>query len=177
MITSDMRAVIAAQRLCFAATVTPDGRPNLSPKGTIRVWDDEHLFFCDIASPATRANLAGNPWMELNVVDPISRRGYRFFGRATIHIGDEVHRAASSRIAEEEGAAYPVVAVVLLHVESAASLVSPGYAHVPDEWTMREAWKRKRQTLDPEFEAHVRRVGALHFPPRPDTPARRRPAP
>jgi len=32
-----MRAVIAAQRLCFAATVTPDGRPNLSPKGTIRI--------------------------------------------------------------------------------------------------------------------------------------------
>jgi len=50
IIDEDMRAVIAAQRLCFAATVTPDGRPNLSPKGTIRVWDDEHLLFCDIAS-------------------------------------------------------------------------------------------------------------------------------
>ena len=76
-----MRAVIAAQRLCFAATVTPDGRPNLSPKGTIRVWDDQHLFFCDIASPGTRANLLAHPWIEVNIVDTASRRGYRFLGR------------------------------------------------------------------------------------------------
>jgi hypothetical protein len=40
----DMRAVIAVQQLCFAATATPDRRPNLSPKGTIRIWDDRHLL-------------------------------------------------------------------------------------------------------------------------------------
>jgi len=44
MLTPDMRAVIKAAHLCFVATVTPEGRPNLSPKGTIRVWDDAHLF-------------------------------------------------------------------------------------------------------------------------------------
>ena len=51
-----MRAVIQSAHLCFAATVTPDGRPNVSPKGTIRVCDDARLFFLDIASPGTRAN-------------------------------------------------------------------------------------------------------------------------
>jgi predicted pyridoxine 5'-phosphate oxidase superfamily flavin-nucleotide-binding protein len=61
MLTADMRAVIEATHLCFAATVTPEGRPNLSPKGTIGVWDDTHLFFLDIASPGTRANLARSP--------------------------------------------------------------------------------------------------------------------
>lgn len=76
MITSDMRAIIDVAQLCFAATVTPDGRPNVSPKGTIRVWDDNRLFFLDIASPGTRANLARSPWMEINVVDQLSRRGY-----------------------------------------------------------------------------------------------------
>jgi predicted pyridoxine 5'-phosphate oxidase superfamily flavin-nucleotide-binding protein len=30
MLTPDMRAVIEAAHLCFAATVTPDGRPNVS---------------------------------------------------------------------------------------------------------------------------------------------------
>jgi pyridoxamine 5'-phosphate oxidase-like protein len=28
----DMRAVVQAAHLCFAATVTPDRRPNLSPR-------------------------------------------------------------------------------------------------------------------------------------------------
>ena len=71
MIDDDMRALIAAQRLCYAATVAADGRPNLSPKGTIRVWDDRHLFFCDIASPGTRANLAANPWIEAQRRRPV----------------------------------------------------------------------------------------------------------
>ena len=52
VLTPDMRAVIEAAHLCFAATVTPEGRPNLSPKGTIRVWDDTHLYFLDNASVA-----------------------------------------------------------------------------------------------------------------------------
>src|SRR5262245_48091849 len=85
MLTLDMRAVVAAAHLCFVATVTAEGRPNLSPKGTIGVWDDEHLFFLDIASPGTRANLAHAPWMELNVVEQLSRRGYRFAGSAAVH--------------------------------------------------------------------------------------------
>ena len=87
MLTPDMRAVIEAAHLCFAATVTPEGRPNLSPKGTIRVWDDAHLFFLDIASPGTRANLAHAPWLELNVVEQLSRRGYRFAGWGGACIG------------------------------------------------------------------------------------------
>jgi uncharacterized protein len=53
-----MQRVVSEQRLGFVATVTPDGRPNVSPKGTIKVWDDERLFLADIASPGPVANLA-----------------------------------------------------------------------------------------------------------------------
>ena len=155
----DMLAVIAAQRLCFAATVTPGGRPNLSPKGTIRVWDDHHLLFCDIASPGTRANLEQNPWIELNVVDTLSRRGYRFLGRGIVHRDDAVFRDAVARIGREEGAVYPIQAVVLIEVERALPLLSPGYDHVPDEWAMREQWRARRAALDREFEEHIGRRG------------------
>lgn len=158
-LTADMRAVIEAQRLCFAATVTPDGKPNLSPKGTIRVWDDHHLFFCDIASPGTRANLARNPWIELNVVDGLSRRGYRFLGRATLHRGDEVYREAVARVLGEEGADYPVESIVLIEITRALPLVSPGYDHVPDERAMRGMWKERRAVLDAGFERHLERDG------------------
>jgi predicted pyridoxine 5'-phosphate oxidase superfamily flavin-nucleotide-binding protein len=155
IITSDMRAVIEAAHLCFAATVTPDGRPNLSPKGTIRVWDDDHLFFLDIASPGTRANLATNPLMEINVVEQLSRRGYRFFGRAELHGGDAVFLEATKRVFGEEGARYPVEAVVVLRVERAESLISPGYLHVRTEEEMRASWRERRSDLDAEFDAHV----------------------
>jgi predicted pyridoxine 5'-phosphate oxidase superfamily flavin-nucleotide-binding protein len=156
IIDKDMRAVIAAQRLCFAATVTPGGLPSLSPNGTIRVWDDWHLFYCDIYSAGTRKNLLANPWIELNVVDPISRRGYRFFGKATIHVDDEIYTKATERVFREENSIYRVHSVILIAVERALPLISPGYEHVPDEGEMRRVWKERRTQLDAAFEIHIK---------------------
>jgi len=56
-LTADMKRVVVEQRLAFVATFCPDGTPNLSPKGTISVWDDDHLVFADIRSPGTITNL------------------------------------------------------------------------------------------------------------------------
>src|SRR5215468_25627 len=83
-LTEDMKRVVNEQQLCFIATVCPDGTPNLSPKGTTAVWDDEHLVFADVHSPNTIANLRRNPVLEMNVVDALVRKGYRFKGSATI---------------------------------------------------------------------------------------------
>lgn len=156
-LTADMRAIIQAAHLCFAATVSPEGMPNVSPKGTIRVWDDQHLFFLDLASPGTRGNLQARPWMELNVVEPLSRRGYRFFGPVTLHVGDAVFEEASRRVLPE--AQTSVASVVLFAVERAAPLVSPGYWRVPDESAMRALWRERRAALEEEFEAYLAQVG------------------
>lgn len=163
-IDDDARAVVESAHLVFAATVTPDGQPNLSPKGTIRVWDDRRLFFLDIASPNTRRNLATNPKIELNVVEHLSRRGYRFFGTATLHRDDEVYREAMRRVFAEEKAGYPVDCVVLVEVERMDALVSPGYLHVPTEAAMRDSWRPRRAALDSAFEDH-----AARSPFRPDS--------
>src|SRR5512143_2781120 len=84
ILTEDMKRVVLEQRLGFVATVCPDGTPNVSPKGTTTVWDDDHLIFADIHSPGTIANLRHNPAVEINVVDWFVRKGYRFKGTATL---------------------------------------------------------------------------------------------
>jgi predicted pyridoxine 5'-phosphate oxidase superfamily flavin-nucleotide-binding protein len=155
----DVRAMIDGQHLCFAATVSRDAKPNLSPKGTIRVWDASHIFFCDIASPNTRRNLERNPWIDVNVVDPVSRRGYRLFGKATLHREDEVYRKATDLIFEEEAAEYNVNCVVLVELSSVEPLYSPGYDHVSDEYAMRKMWKGRRSRMENEFEAHIAKRG------------------
>jgi predicted pyridoxine 5'-phosphate oxidase superfamily flavin-nucleotide-binding protein len=157
-LTDDVRAIIEAAHLCFAATVTPDGKPNLSPKGTIRVWDDRHVFFLDIASPKTWANLECNPSIELNVVDALSRRGYRLSGHGYLHRDDQVFQEATRRVFVEDGTTYPVRGVVLVEVQSATALVSPGYRQLPDEASMRALWKHKRAKLDASFEDHVTKL-------------------
>src|SRR3989441_12637095 len=83
-LTEDMKRVIREQRLGYVATVCPDGTLNLSPKGTTTVWDDDHLVFADIRSPGTVENLRHNPAVEINVVDPMSRKVYRFKGTGVV---------------------------------------------------------------------------------------------
>ena len=155
ILTADMRAIICSAHLCFAATVTPEGRPNVSPKGTIRVWDDGHLFFLDLASPGTLANLAVHPYMEMNVVDQLSRRGYRFSGPVTVHRQGDVFERAVAMVLGEEGVNYEVGSVVLLEVERVAPLLSPGYRHIASEKAMRASWRQRRETLDREFEDYL----------------------
>ena len=84
-LSPEMQQLVLEQRLGFVATVTSDGRPNLSPKGTTTVWDQEHLMFADLASPRTVENLATNPHIEVNVIDPITRKGFRFKGTGTVY--------------------------------------------------------------------------------------------
>ena len=81
---NDMKDVVRRTNLCFAATVNADGSPNLSPKSTLVVHDDDHLLFANIASPRTIANLKRDPRIEINCIDIFSRRGYRFKGEASV---------------------------------------------------------------------------------------------
>lgn len=160
-LTDDMKSVIGTQQLCFAATVTPDGKPNLSPKGTIRVYDDSTIFFCDLGSPNTRNNLKQNPFIEINVVDILSRRGYRFFGQASVLTSGDVYQSAVKILKDEGDFNFKVNAIMLVKVERAAPLISPGYLQVHDEWEMREIYKHKRPKLDSEFEANIEEQGPV----------------
>lgn len=84
MITQEIKDFLDLQKLGYVATVSSDGKPNLSPKRTIIGWTSEVLAFADIRSPDTMKNLQNNPHVEINVIDPLLRKGYLFKGQARI---------------------------------------------------------------------------------------------
>jgi hypothetical protein len=131
ILTEAMRRVVREQRLGFVATVCPDGTPNLSPKGTTAVWDGDHLVFADLRSPRTVANLRSNPAVEVNVVDPIARKGYRFKGTATVLTDGALLEELLGFYEHGEAPVWDARArirqVVLVKVERALPLVSPAY--------------------------------------------------
>jgi predicted pyridoxine 5'-phosphate oxidase superfamily flavin-nucleotide-binding protein len=129
MLDEDMKRVVRAQRLGYVASVCPDGTPNLSPKGTTTVWDDQHLVFLDLHSPRTVGNIeAGNPVVEINVVDPIVRKGYRFKGPAAVLRDGPLYEDVVRFYERERGTEHGRInAVVMVTVEQASALVSPAY--------------------------------------------------
>ncbi len=139
ILNADVRRIVDEQRLGFVATVNPDGTPNLSPKGSIRVWDDDCLLFGDIRSPVTVRNLENNPAIEINVVDPISRKGYRFRGTAEIlRTGPTYDRAAA--FLKESGVSGAFGAVVSVRVEVVSPVISPAYDSGASEAEIRATW-------------------------------------
>src|SRR5262249_25781510 len=117
LLTEDMKRMVDHLKLCYAATVTPDGKPNLSPKGSMKVWDDDSVVFADIASPVTVRNLRSNPFIEINMVDPFLRRGFRFKGRAEIYQSGPEFDFVAEDLWSREGRQYPVNAVVKVKIE------------------------------------------------------------
>ena len=137
----EARRVVDEQRLCFVATVNDDGTPNLSPKGTIGVLDDDHLAFGDIRSPRTVLNLRQRPAIEINVLDPIGRKGYRFRGTAEIVDPgarfDELEATFRAR-----GLEHPFHCVVVMKVDRAEPVISPAYDDGLTESEVRARWQR-----------------------------------
>lgn len=160
-----MKRVVLEQRLGFAATVCADGTPNLSPKGTTTVLDDEHLLFADIHSPGTVRNLERNTSIELNVVDPIVRKGYRFKGRAAMHSEGETYEEGLRLLGERgyDASRKRIKTIVVIEVERAAPLVSPVYDSGASEEQVAEVWKRRvaqlRSGQHARFEGRDRRAG------------------
>ena len=143
MLTEPMQRLIQEQKLGFVATVTPEGLPNLSPKGTLSVWDEDHLIFADLASPQTVLDLRVHPELEVNVVDPFSRRGYRFKGRAEVlepGAGSGRYLAFFERL----GVLRPherIHTIVLVTVLDAREIRSPTYDSGITEEEVRRRWR------------------------------------
>jgi predicted pyridoxine 5'-phosphate oxidase superfamily flavin-nucleotide-binding protein len=147
ILTADMKRVVSEQRLGFVATVCPDGTPNLSPKGTTAVWDDDHLVFANIRSAGTLANLRQNPNVEVNVVDPFVRKGYRFKGLADILESGSLYEKAIGFYKDRGSQVSMIREVVLIRVVTAHPVDSPAYDLGMTEDEVRDRWERHFASL------------------------------
>jgi predicted pyridoxine 5'-phosphate oxidase superfamily flavin-nucleotide-binding protein len=144
ILTDEMKRVVNEQRLGFVATVCPDGTPNLSPKGTTAVWGDDHLVFADLRSPQTVRNLEANPAVEINVVDPVVRKGYRFKGAGKVlRDGNEFDEITAMFRDNREVERSRIRAVVIIEVSKAEPLISPAYDSGMTEDEVRDAYKQR----------------------------------
>ena len=144
------KTVISRFPLGFVATVTPDGRPHLSPKGTFLVLDDTTIAFAEIRSPDTMANLAQTPMAEVNFVDQWLRKGVRVRGPVrVIGQGDEFD-SLIGRWREVWGdLANRINALVLISADEIRQITTPPYDDGVTEEEMVTLYKDKFAAIYP----------------------------
>lgn len=140
-LTQEMQATVEKQRLGFVATVTEDGEPNVSPKGTFVVIDSHTLAFGAVRSPGTTANIRCGSAVEVNFVDPLCRKGFRAKGTASVlSKGSDAFHAHHTRFDRWGALAARIKHIVLIDVRSAKPLYSPVYDDGAKEADLRAQW-------------------------------------
>jgi hypothetical protein len=141
ILNDDMKRVVIERRLEFVARVNKSCTPNLSPKGTMMVCNDDSIMFAKICSPQSIANLKRNTAAEINFVDSISRKDYRFKSRLRlVSPSDDEYDELSGRSASWGPLTERVNAVVILEIEQANKVTSPAYDIGTAEEALRAKW-------------------------------------
>jgi len=140
-ITSEIKTFLNTQKLGYVATVSSDGKPNLSPKGTIIPWSEHLLAFANIRSPDTMMNLKNNSFVEINVIDPLSRKGYLFTGTGKI-IKDTPMYHDIINYYRTNGIQSPISSIVIVHISSISIVTSPLYDLGKTENEIKLKWKK-----------------------------------
>ncbi len=121
-LTQEMKDLVGTQQ-CFVATVNPDGTPNIGPKRSTRVLDDEHLAFNEVTAKQTWANVQNGSTVAIAVVDREKMKGFRFVGVPEVFTSGELFEQAVAT--RRPGMAAPK-AVVRIKINKIFNLGFPG---------------------------------------------------
>jgi hypothetical protein len=98
----------ADDHVCLLGTAGPDG-PNVSPKGSMIVFDDEHLAYWERSKRKALENLAKDPRvvvvysnMKAFREKTLQSAVLRFYGTATVHESGAVKDAIFARLLPRE---------------------------------------------------------------------------
>ncbi|MCH7966928.1 MAG: pyridoxamine 5'-phosphate oxidase family protein [Thaumarchaeota archaeon] len=146
MITQKIMNFLDLQKLGYVATVSTDGKPNISPKGTIIGWTSKVLAFANIRSPDTMKNLQSNPHIEINVIDPLLRKGYLFKGQARIIKDNSLYDEILNHY-RKKGIKSPIDSIVLVDISEVSEVTSPLYDLGISEQEIKSKWKKHFESL------------------------------
>ncbi|MXW97744.1 MAG: pyridoxamine 5'-phosphate oxidase family protein [Acidimicrobiaceae bacterium] len=128
-ITDAVRREADRAVLCWLATVSADGIPNVSPKEIWRVHDDSTVVIAEIASPRSLRNLRHNSAACVSFVDVFRQRGFKLVGSVRV-VGraDPDFGEMAGALVEIAGDKFKVRNALVLTVERVAPIVAPSYA-------------------------------------------------
>ena len=83
-LTEEMKDMMGKQ-LAYIATVSKEGMPNVGPKRSMRILDDNTLVYNENTGKQTLKNILENGKVAIAYADWPKLDGYRFVGTAEVH--------------------------------------------------------------------------------------------
>lgn len=119
--------------LCWLATVSSDGVPNVSPKEVFAQYNSEVIIIANIASPQTVKNIHANESVCISFIDILVQKGYQLKGKARIIKKEDLEYSAyESELLKITEGKYPFSTITQITVNSSKEIIAPRYILYPD---------------------------------------------
>lgn len=133
MLSTDVKHYIDQSVLCWLATASKNGTPNVSPKEMFIAEDDHHLLIANIASPQSVINIKDNPIVCVSFVDVFVQKGYKLKGFAkNINKDDAEYTERVTPLKRLAGESFPIHSVIAIEITEIEAIVAPRYRLYPD---------------------------------------------
>ena len=128
MITENIKESINSSVLCWLATVSEDGSPNVSPKEAFIYNGDDKILIANIASPGSVANILVNSAVCVSFIDVFVQKGYKIKGSAQIlEEGDEGYEEQKKKLVAIIGDTFPILTVIEVTPRKVERIIAPSY--------------------------------------------------
>ena len=123
----------------------------MSPKGTFVVLDKRTIAFGEIRSPGTMSNIGHSPEVEVNFVDPFTRKGWRIRGLTSFlrRETDDFDEIFSKWTALWGDLSQRIKAIVVVSISQVKPLSTPPYDDGVSEAEMVAVYKAKYAEMYP----------------------------
>ena len=133
-LTKAIKEYIDKSILCWLATASTDGMPNVSPKEIFTYYGESEIIIANIASPQTVKNILANNKVCLSFVDVLVQKGFQLKGEARI-----VDRSISdfskmeSVLLKMTGGNFPFESITVIAIHKAKKILAPSYLLYPNK--------------------------------------------
>lgn len=132
-LTVAIKEYIDRSVLCWLATVSNDGIPNVSPKEIFNYYGTDKIIVANIASPQTLRNIKQNENVCVSFIDILVQKGFQVKGIAKIiKKADPEFSKREKILTEMTGGKFPFITLTEITITEVKPIVAPKYVLYPE---------------------------------------------
>ncbi len=132
-LTTEIKDYINRSVLCWLATVSPENKPNVSPKEIFNYYGVDKIIVANIASPQTVQNIKQNKNVCVSFIDILVQKGFQVKGNARIVEKTDLEFSEMEKILTKmTGGDFPFATITEITLEKVKPIIAPNYILHPE---------------------------------------------
>lgn len=133
MLSIEIKKSMEESILCWLATVSNDGMPNVSPKEMFVPYGEDCVLVANIASPQSVRNIESNSAVCMSFIEVFKQKGFKLRGSASlVEQTDSDFKPLLKELHRLGGESFPVRSIIKIAVEAVEPIIAPSYLMFPD---------------------------------------------